>query len=105
MTDILTVTVENRMFRGDILKDAQNADDWPVNELHSVVLDPNKLTVEGTPEGIRWLYDWLTWADKSWRLEGQQWMAEDCNFLAEAMWKAIGEDPPERQRPREIRAI
>jgi len=31
------------------IRDAKNADDCPSDELHEVVLDPDEITVEGTP--------------------------------------------------------
>jgi len=58
--DVETDDVEPREFLRQL--EAQ-ADEWPDDELHLVTLDPGTPTVEGTPRGIRWLYDYMEWAE------------------------------------------
>lgn len=103
MNEVLQLNIKRISERDYVLKDAQNAEDWPENELYSVVIDPEELTVEGTPEGIRWLYDYFEWAEDEFRLEGAQWMADDCRDWADALWEVLPDDPPGRQRAREVR--
>jgi len=75
-----------------IITDAQNADDWPTDGLHEVVLDPDEITIEGTPEGIRWLYDWLHWAKRAYRQEEALFDAGECQSLARAIYDAVEQE-------------
>jgi hypothetical protein len=100
MTKVLHLTFKRNDTRETIISDAQNADDWPDDELHEVVLDPGEITVEGTLKGMRWLYDYLEWAEDAYRLEDAKWDADECRDMADLVWEYLGPDPPERQRPR-----
>jgi len=97
---VLHITFKRDPTRESVIHDAQNADDWPENSLHEVVVDPGEITVEGTPEGIRWLYDWLHWAKRAHRLEEAKMEADTCERMAEIIWEAVDGDLPDRQRTR-----
>jgi len=84
------------------IKDAQNADDWPEDQLHEVLLDHDEITVEGTPKGVRWLYDWLHWAKRSYRAEGLQHDADVAESMAETIWEGTDGDLVDRQRKRRM---
>lgn len=96
------ITFKRGDIRENIMRDAKNADDWPAGRIHEVVVDPGEITVEGTPEGIRWLYDWLHWAKRAHRLEDARWEADECEAMAEIIWEAVDGDLPQRQRNRRI---
>ena len=81
--------------------DAKNAADYPSDELHEVVLHPDKITVEGTPTGLRWLYDYLHYLKRAWRLEGEQTDADVAQSMAEVLYERLDE-MPDRQRPKEV---
>ena len=84
------------------VRDAKHADDWPDGELHEVVLDPDEITIEGTPDGIRWFYDFLHHLKRAWRQEGEQWSAGAAEEMAEAVYAQVDEFPSERQRPKQV---
>lgn len=96
------VTFERDSITEQHMRDAQRADDWPGGELHEVVVDPSEITVEGTPEGIRWLYDYFGYLVRAWRQEGEQWDAGVAEEMADTLWEAVDGDFPERQRNRRI---
>lgn len=102
MTTVLHLTFKRDQLRADIIADAQNDDGWEDGDLYEVVVDPDEITVEGTPEGIRWLYDWLEWVEDEHRMEGAYGYADVSSEMAETVWDVISPDPPERQRPRRI---
>ena len=100
---VLHITFKRNPIRKGVLRDAQNADDFPEGELHEVVVDPDEITVEGTPEGIRWLYDWLHWAKRSHRQEESIQHARVCEEMADGViWEAVDGDLPDRQRARRM---
>jgi hypothetical protein len=100
MTEVLQVTIPRKHYRKYVLDDAQNANDWPEDELHEVIVGPGELTIEGTPEAIRWLYDYMNWAADAFRLEGGEEYAKACEAIGRHLWEAISDDPPSRQRPK-----
>jgi len=100
MTVIHHITFKREVLRKQHIRDAQNADDWPEDELHEVLVDPDEITVEGTPEGIRWLYDMLHQLKRDWRQEGEQWDADVAEDMAETIWTAVDGELPDQQRPR-----
>lgn len=102
MTVIHHITFKREVLREQHIRDAQNADDWPEDELHEVLLDPDEITVEGTPEGIRWLYDILHQFKRDWRQEGEQWDADVAEDMAETIWTAVDGELPDQQRPRRL---
>jgi hypothetical protein len=84
------------------IRDAKNADDCPSDELHEVVLDPDEITVEGTPAGLRWLYDYLHYLKRAWRLEGEQTDADVAQSMAEVLYGSADGLADDRQRPKEV---
>lgn len=101
MTTVHQLTFERDSITEQHIRDAQNADDWPDGELHEVTLDPGEMTVEGTPEGVRWLYDYLRYLVDAWRQEGEQWDADVAEEMAEQVWESV-DDLPDQQRNRRI---
>lgn len=102
MTSVRHITWKRDPMKYRRIQDAQNTDDWPDNHLHEVTVDPGEITVEGTPQGIRWLYDWLHWSKRAWRAEGEQYEADVSERMAETIWEAVDGDLPERQRNRRM---
>jgi len=86
-----------------VLCDAEQADEWPDDELHLVTLDPGAPTVEGTPRGIRWLYDYMEWAEDAYKLEDGRAYARGCRAVADKAWSELPEDPPGRQYSKRVR--
>jgi hypothetical protein len=84
------------------ITDAKNADDWPGDELHEVVIDPDEITLEGTPEGFRWLYDYLHYLKRAWRMEGEQTDADVAESMAEVLYELVDDLPDERARPKQV---
>ena len=72
MTQIYQIGFDRTTYTEQHIRDAQNADDWPEDELQTVEVEPDEITVEGTPEGMRWLYDYFHHLKRAWRLEGEQ---------------------------------
>jgi len=101
-TEVLHITYKRDPIRHSIIQDAQNADDFPEGDLHEVVIDPDEITVEGTPEGIRWLYVWLHWAKRAHRQEELIQHAQVCEEMAEIIWEAVDGDLSDRQRARRM---
>lgn len=102
MTEPIQIDV-NEDYAEYVLDDAQDADEWPADELHLVTLDPGKTTIDATPTGIRWLYDYMEWAEDAYRLEGGEVYARACRTLADRLWEALPEDPPDKQYSRRVR--
>lgn len=100
--EIGQITFERDPMTSQHIRDAQNAEDWPEDELHVVVLNPDEITVEGTPVGLRWLYDYLWFLVRSWRAEGEQWDADVAEEMAESLWNQTGGDLPDQQRNRRV---
>lgn len=100
---IIQVNVENKPTYSHRIRDAKNYSEWDDYDIHTVILDPAEITIEGTPEAIRWLYDLMEEMKKEWRLEGEPANANMCQDIAEVLWDALGEDPPDRQRTRRLR--
>jgi len=67
--NIIQVDIEHVPEYGHRIRDAKNYDEWDEYDIHTVVLDPTEITIEGTPEAIRWLYDLMEEMQKDWRLE------------------------------------
>jgi len=101
MTEIYQINFDRTPMTEQHMRDAQNADDWPEGELHTVKIEPDKITVEGTPEGIRWVYDYLHYLKRAWRLEGEQTDADKAEEMAKTIWELTDGELPERQRPRQ----
>lgn len=99
---VLHITFKHEPIREQHIRDAQNATDWPGDELHEVVVNPDEITVEGTPTGIRWLYDFLDYLVRAWRQEGEQWDADVAEEMANTVWDAVDGDLPDQQRPRRV---
>lgn len=102
MTDIHQIGFERSPCTEQHIRDAQNADDWPNDELQTVDIEPDEITVEGTPKGIRWLYDFLHYLKRAWRLEGEQTDADVAESMAKTIWDLVDGDLPKQQRPRKI---
>lgn len=100
--EVLQVDFEQDPFYKQHLRDATNADDYPEDEMHKVVLEPGEMTVEATPEAMRWFYDYLQYLVRAWRLEGEQWDAEAASEMASKVWHEHGDDLPDQQRPRKV---
>lgn len=100
MTRVHHITFKRGDIKESVIEDAQRADDWPDSKLHGVVVHPDEITVEGTPDGIRWLFDWFNWAADAHRAEGGQWHGDVCESMANTIWEAVDGDLPDRQRPR-----
>lgn len=98
---VLQLTFERDSIREQHIRDAKNADDWPDDELHEVVLHPDEITIEGTLTGIRWLYDYLEHLKRAWRAEGEQWDADVAEEMATVLYDSV-DDLPERQRQKSI---
>lgn len=101
--EIHQITFDRDSLTEQHIRDAQNADDFPVEVLHEVVLDPTEITVEGTPEGIRWLYDYLHYLKREWRAEGEQWDADAAEDMAKSVWEQTDGELPDQQRNRRVR--
>jgi len=101
--NIIQVNIERTEPRENRIRDAKNYDGWDDHDLHTVVLDPAEITIEGTPKAIRWLHDLMSEMMKDWRIEGEQWNADVCEYLAGVLWDEIGENPPRRQRTKRLR--
>ncbi len=82
-------------------QDAKSAEDFPDGDLHAVSMSPVMMTVEGTPEAIRWLYDYLHHLKRAWRQEGEQWDAKTAEQMAERIYDNVDE-LPERQRSKQM---
>jgi hypothetical protein len=78
------------------IRDANRADDCP-DDL-SLEVDDGTVTAEGSPETIRWLYDYLHYLKRAWRQEGEQWDADVAEEMAESLHDQVDGDLPERQR-------
>lgn len=101
-SNVLHITFKREPIREQHIRDAQRVDDWPGEELHEVVVDPDEITVEGTPEGIRWLYDMLHQLARDWKQEGEQWDADVAEEMARTVWDAVDGDLPDQQRTRRL---
>lgn len=102
---IIQVNIPKEGEREYWINDAMRADAWDKYDIHNVTLDPAEITIEGTPKAIRWLYDWMESAAKHWRLQGEVWEARCHKDMAEILWNALPEDPPERQKNREVELV
>jgi len=105
--ELRTMTVHHITFKRDSIRqqhitDAQNAEDWPAGEIHEVVVHPDEITIEGTPNGIRWLYDFLHHLKRAWRAEGEQWCADIAEDMARKIWDLTDGDLPDRQRTKQM---
>ena len=95
---IFHVSFKHGRIRETILDDAQRADEYPEDDVHHVKIEPGEITVEGTPEGIRWLYDYLEWAEDAWLLDREQYYADECRAMADIIWEAVDGDLPSPTR-------
>jgi hypothetical protein len=102
MTDIQQISFERTPWTVQHIRDAKNADDWPGDELHEVTIDPDDITLEGTPQGFRWLYDYLHYLKRAWRMDGEQTDAEVAEKMAEVLYDFVDDMPDERQRPKQV---
>jgi hypothetical protein len=100
MTQIYQIGFDRTTYTEQHIRDAQNADDWPEDELQTVEVEPDEITVEGTPEGMRWLYDYFHHLKRAWRLEGEQTDAGVAEGMAKAIWRFTDGELPDQQRPR-----
>jgi len=101
-SEVLQVDFEQDPIYKQHLRDAKNAEDFPEDGFHSVVLEPGELTVEATPEAMRWFYDYLQHLIRAWRLEGEQWDARAASEMASKVWHEHGDHLPDQQRARQI---
>jgi len=102
MTEVLQHTFERDSLVEQHIRDAQRCNDWPGDELHEVVLDPDDITLEGTPEGFRWLYDYLHYLKRAWRMDGEQTDADVAESMAEVLYEFVDDMPDERARPKQV---
>lgn len=99
-TNHIFVTWEHGSFQGQHIRDANSAEDKP-DDL-SLTVEDAEITAEGSPETIRWLYDYLHWLKRAWRQEGEQWDADTAEEMAETLYEQVGDDLPDRQRSKEV---
>jgi hypothetical protein len=45
-SEVWHITFKRELLREQHIRDAQRVDDWPDNELHEVVVDPDEITVD-----------------------------------------------------------
>jgi len=102
MTEVLQVTFNRHPLSEQHVRDTKNAQDFPADELHEVVVDPGEITVEGTPAGMRWFYDFMDHLVRAWRLEGEQWDADHAEDMADRVWEQFGDRLPDQQRAKKV---
>jgi hypothetical protein len=100
--EIQALSFERTPWTEQHIRDAKNADDWPEDELQEVTLEPDEITLEGTPEGFRWLYDYLHYLKRAWRMDGEQTDADVAEKMAEVLYEFVADMPDERQRPKQV---
>jgi hypothetical protein len=82
------------------IRDANRAGDRP-DDL-SLEVDDGTVTATGSAETIRWVYDYLHYLKRAWRLEGEQWDADVAEEMAQTLWEQTDGDLPDRQRNKVI---
>jgi len=100
MTEIQQLTFDRDSLTEQHIRDAQNAEDWPKDDLQRVTIQPKEITIEGTPTGLRWLYDYLNYLKRAWRSDGEQFDADAAEEMAEQVWNETNGELPDRKRPR-----
>jgi len=100
MTEIYQIRFDRTPWTEQHMRDAQNAEDWPEDTLQKVTIEPDTIVVEGTPEGMRWLYDLLHHLKRAWRIEGEQTDADKAEAMAQKVWNETDGELPDQQRPR-----
>lgn len=81
------------------IRDVNRAEDLP-DDLELDVGD-GQVTATGSPETIRWLYDYLHYLKRAWRAEGEQWDADIAEEMAESLYEQVDGDLPDRQRSKQ----